>query len=273
MGTEKELEAYLKYLETEELAEGTVKIYLREAESLTEYLSGREVTKSIMVEYKNRPTLLSCSATTRNLHIVAANRYLKYVSHADCMVKTLRIQRKQNLEDVLTMEEYRELLRYARESGREKYYMILRTLAMTGIRVSELKYFTVEAIKRPSICVRNKQKTREICLSQKLRGELEKYCRKNGITAGIIFRGNNSGPISRIAVYKMIVKLADMAGIEKGKAHPHSLRHLFAVTYMEHYGNLFELADLLGHSSLETTRIYTRNTVQKRGQRIDNLGL
>ena len=273
MGTAKELEGYLKYLETEELAEGTVKIYLKEAESLTEYLSGREVTKSIMVEYKNRPALSNCSTTTRNLHIVAANRYLKYISHADCMVKTLRVQRKQNLEDVLTIEEYRELLQYARESGREKYYMILRTLAMTGIRVSELRYFTVEAVKRPLICVSNKQKTREICLSQKLRNELERYCEKNGITEGTIFKGKNSEPISRIAVYKMMVRLADMAGIEKGKVHPHSLRHLFAVTYMEHYGNLFELADLLGHSSLETTRIYTRNTVRKRGQRIDGLGL
>lgn len=189
------------------------------------------------------------------------------------MIAALRVQRKQSLEDVLTIGEYRKLLQYAKESGREKYYMIMRTLAMTGIRVSELKYFTVETIKKPAICVRNKQKTREICISQKLRSELEKYCRGNGISVGIIFRGRNGEPISRIAVYKMLVRLADMAGIEKGKVHPHSLRHLFAVTYMEHYGNIFELADLLGHSSLETTRIYTRNTVRERGQKIDRLGL
>lgn len=273
MGSTKELAAYLRYLQSEELAEGTVRIYLKEAESLTEYLSGREVTKDIMVEYKNRPALSNCSVTTRNLHIAAANRYLRYINHADCMIAALRVQRKQNLEDVLTIGEYRKLLQYAKESGREKYYMIMRTLAMTGIRVSELKYFTVETIKRPSICVRNKQKTREICLSQKLRSELEKYCQKNGIAEGTIFRGRNGESISRIAVYKMLVKLADMAGIEKGKVHPHSLRHLFAVTYMEHYGNLFELADLLGHSSLETTRIYTRSTARERGQKIDKLGL
>lgn len=269
----KEIRKYAEYLKTEELAEKTIQIYLQGAERLRRYLSNKRITKGKIVEYKKSLIAAGYKPTTCNLHIVAVNRYLKYTGYTNCMLKTLRIQTRHSLDNMLTIEEYQMLLCYARESGREKYYMILRTLAMTGIRVSELKFFTVEILDKKVIMVTGKQKVREICLPEKLVQELKRYCLINGIRKGSIFRGNKEQPISRIAVYKMLVKMGDMVGIEKGKVHPHSLRHLFAVTYMEHYGNLFELADLLGHSSLETTRIYARSTAKEKGQRINELGL
>lgn len=269
----KDLEEYLEYLKDKELAQRTIDIYLREAGRLTDYLSGKNITKGNMVDYKKYLLSYGYIPTTLNLYIVAANSYLKFLGHSECVIKCIRVQEKQSLDNIISFEEYHELLNYAKESGREKYYVILKTLAMTGIRVSELKFFTVEILNKKALFVSNKQKVREICLPEKLMKELRKYCQEFGIEEGIIFRGDGEKPISRTAVYKMLVKMADMVGIEKGKVHPHSLRHLFAITYMEHYANLFELADLLGHSSLETTRIYARSTIQKKGERINELGL
>lgn len=269
----KEIKKYAEYLKTEELAEGTIQTYLREAERLREFLSGKKITKSRLIEYKKSLLETGNNPSTCNLYIVAVNRYLKYLGHTDYMLKTLRLQARHSLDDMLTIEEYYTLLQYAKESGREKYYMILRTLAMTGIRISELKFFKAEVLEQKVIIVTGKQKTREICLPEKLIQELRKYCLENGVQNGSIFKGQKEKPISRIAVYKMLVKMADMTGIAKEKVHPHSLRHLFAVTYMEHYGNLFELADLLGHSSLETTRIYARSTAEKKRQKMNELGL
>lgn len=273
METGKDYKDYEKYLRTEELAEGTIRIYLREAKKLNRYLSGKEITKDSMLEYKELLVQEGNSPSTTNLHITAVNRYMGYLDRTDCVLKTLRLQTRHSIGQMITVEEYRVLLDYAKASGRKKYYLILRTLAMTGIRISELRFFTVEILEKKVITVTSKQKTREICIPENLLKELKFYCKEQGIEQGVIFRGEDDRPISRIAVYKMLVKMADMTGMEKGKVHPHSLRHLFAVTYMEHYANLFELADLLGHSSLETTRIYARSTTEKKRQRIGELGL
>lgn len=273
MGKTKAMEQYIAYLAAEELAGGTIELYVREAGRLREYLGGKRITKKNMIEYKEYLSTAGYAPATQNLYITAANRYLRYLGHGESTIKMNRLQGRQSLEDVISKEEYGELIRYARESGREKYYAILRTLAMTGIRVSELQYFTVEVLEKGVIRVTNKKKTREVCLPEKLIWELRRYCEKAQIESGAIFRGNGSQPISRVAVYKMLRKLADMAGVPTEKAHPHGFRHLFAITYMTFYSNLFELADLLGHSSLETTRIYARSTLKEKGRRINKLGL
>lgn len=201
---------YAEYLRMGELTEGTIHIYLREAQRFEKYLSQREITKARMVEYKKILLQEGNKPTTVNLHIVAVNRYLRYLGYADCMLKSLRIQARQSLDNQLSKEEYLELLAYAKESGNEKYYLILRTLAMTGIRISELKFFTVEALGQKVILVTGKQKTREICVPERLIRELQVYCAGNGIKRGTIFRGSENKPLSRIAVYKMLVKMADI---------------------------------------------------------------
>lgn len=273
MGNTNDLGVYAEYLTECELAARTREIYLQEAEKLKKYLGNDTVSKKKLLGYKELLETSGYAPTTLNLRIVAANRYLRYLGYENCTLKTNRLQSRQSLNNMLTKKEYQILLAYAKESGREKYYALMRTLAMTGIRIGELKYFTVEILEKRVIQVTGKNKTREIYLPDKLIQELKTYCSHAGIEGGVIFRGKADKPINRVTVYNMLVRLADMTGIPKEKVHPHNFRHLFALTYMENYANLFELADMLGHSSLETTRIYARSTMEKKRQRMNTLGL
>lgn len=266
-----DLKAYEGYLFRKELSEGTIDIYVREASVLLSYLNGRPVTKERMIAYKRHLLGAGRKVTTTNLYIVAVNSYLKYAGYKDCTIRTERIPRKRCLENVITMEEYRRILAYARESGREKYYFILKALAFTGIRISELAFLTVETLSAGKFTIENKGMTREVYLPAKLEQSLRGYCRRKNIRTGTIFTGNTGKPISRAAVYQMLIRLADMAGVKKEKAHPHSFRHLFALTYMKQYADLSELSDILGHASLETTRIYTMTTAEEKRSRMDGL--
>lgn len=267
----KKLEKYADYLFQKELSEGTIAIYVRQASLLLEYMDGKPITKKEMIGYKKHLLSQNKKMTTINLYIVAVNSYLKYAGYGNCTVKTERLQKSRCLENVINMEEYRNILSYAKESGRFKYYYIIRVLVFTGIRISELAFLTVEVLSLGKFIVGNKGKTREVYLPAKLVVELKDYCKMEEIENGVIFKGNQQKAISRIAVYKMLVYMADMAGVEKKKAHPHSFRHLFAITYMKQYADLTELADILGHSSLETTRIYTTTTAEEKRSKLDGL--
>lgn len=273
MKSTKELGSYTDYLMQKELAEQTRSIYVKQAEVFLDYLENRSITKKETIAYKQALLNRGRKISTINLYLVAVNSYLKYAGHTDCTVKMLKLQNRQCPDNILTSEEYRKMLAWAKDSGRDKYYCIMRTLALTGIRISELSGCTVEAMKRGRFFICNKGKNREIYLPEKLLAELRIYCERAKIREGVIFRGNKGGAISRTAVYKMLVRIADEVGISKEKAHPHSFRHLFAITYMQTYSNLFELADLLGHASLETTRIYTATTAEERRRKMNGLNL
>lgn len=273
MDNTKDIREYEEYLHRCELAKGTIEIYVKQAEELLSFINNADIVKERIIEYKQCIQRADYAPATKNLYITAVNRYLLYRGYGNCVIKTRRIQRRRSMENIISVEEYRRMLCYARESGREKYYHIMRTMALTGARVSELCSFTVEMLDKPVITVDNKGKIREIYLSEEVAKSLKDYCRQERIEEGAVFRGKKDRPISRIAVYKMLVHLADMLGIPKEKAHPHSFRHLFALTYMERYGNLAELADILGHSSLETTRIYTVTSVQEKREKLSKLGL
>lgn len=270
---ENTLKNYAAYLEEQELSEGTVGIYLRYANQIEQYAAKEGISKKMILSYKESLRQRHAAPTTVNLVVTAVNRYLKYAGYRECTVKTERIQKRKSLENVLSTEDYRKMLEYARKSGRMKYYYIMKTLAQTGIRISELRYFTVEALAARKIQVNGKGKIREIYLPEGLIRELRKYCITERITSGVIFMGNTRNPIGRASVYKMLSRIGESAGISKEKVHPHSFRHLFAVTYMNCYGNLTELADILGHSNLETTRIYTLTTAEEKRRRMDRLGL
>ena len=266
-----ELEHYADYLLQRELAEQTRAIYVKQAAAFLDFLENREMTKKESIAYKQMLLKRGQKLSTVNLYLVALNSYLRYAGYGDCTVKTMKRQRRQCPDDILTHAEYRKLLIWAKESGRQKYYCIMRTLALTGIRVSELSGCTVEALRQGQFLVSNKGKSREIYLPEKLITELWEYCRQENIKEGVIFLGNMGKAISRAAVYKMLTQMAEYVGIPKKKAYPHSFRHLFAITYMQQYANLFELADLLGHSSLETTRIYTATTADEKRKKINRL--
>lgn len=267
------IEGYRMYLFRKELSAGTEEIYMRQARMLLDFLDGRAITKEEMIAYKKYLSDKGLAVSTLNLYIVAANSYLRYAGYGECRVKTNKIQRRKSLENVISIEEYNRMLAYAKESGREKYYYIMKTMALTGIRVGELKFFTVEILNQEMITVNNKGKTREVYLPDKLLVELRNYCQKAHIESGAIFKGNSTNQISRIGVYKMLTHMADMLGIPKERVHPHSFRHLFAITYMNRYGNISELSDILGHSSLETTRIYAVTSIQEKRQKMEKLGL
>lgn len=264
---------YEAFLFRKELSAGTRQIYINQALLLLQFLDGREATKDNLILYKELLDSSHLAVPTQNLYITAINSFLKYSGCDDCMLRARRVQRKNSLHNVLNLEEYGKLLDYAVKSRRMKYYYIMKTLGITGIRISELRYFTVEGLNEEVLYVHNKGKTREIYLPDKLIKALREYCQSAGINNGTIFRGNKEVPISRIAVYKMFIKIADMTGVSKKKAHPHSFRHLFALTYLEQYGNLSELSDILGHSSLEITRIYTMSTAQEKRRRMNELDL
>ncbi|MDE7130313.1 MAG: site-specific integrase [Lachnospiraceae bacterium] len=269
----KELETFEAFLHAEELSERTRAIYLLHAKRFLTWLDGRKLTKQEVMNYKETVIRDGKKTATVNLAIIALNRYLRYAGYEECTVRALRVQKPQCPDNILSLSEYRKMMVYARQTGQEKYYCIMRTLALTGIRVSELSGCTVEAVGQGSFEVENKGKRRNVYLPRKLTGDLKQYCMEEHIDDGVIFRGSKGQPISRIAVYKMLVRLAQRAGVPWEKAHPHSFRHLFAITYMEKYSNLTELADILGHSSMETTRIYTTTSAEDKRRRMNELDL
>ena len=246
---------------------------MRYAKEIERYSEGKMVIKKNVVTYKRELKQKGVAPATINLAVIAINKYLKFTGNSGSTVKTEKIQKRRSLENVMTTEEYYRMLGAAKDSGRYKYYHIMKTLTQTGIRISELRFFTVEILKEHKIQITNKGKTREIYLPDSLLEELKEYCEKEKITSGTVFQGNKGTPIGRAAVYKMLLRIGELAGVSREKIYPHSFRHLFAVTYMDHYGNLTELADILGHSSLETTRIYTLTTAEEKRRRMDCLGL
>lgn len=273
MNTQDKMNRYAEYLIQKELAENTRKVYLRQAELFLKFMEGRDITKKEAIAYKQKLIASNKSPASINLYITAVNCYLKYESMEYCCIKTVRAQKNQCPDNIISAEEYQRMLLCAKQCGYQKYYCIMRTLAMTGIRISELSGCTVEALHQGKFVICSKGRLREIYLPERLITDLECYCAEEQITSGVIFLGNKNQPISRNAVYKMLVHVADIEGIPRQKVHPHSFRHLFAVTYMKQYSDLPELADIMGHSSLETTRIYTRNTSDEKRRRINELKL
>lgn len=270
---ENKIKKYETYLRSQELAEGTIKIYVRFAKQIEKFIQKAGASKQTVLDFKQELKEKRVSPATFNLAIISVNKYLKFSGYGECVVKTQKIQKRRSLENVISADEYRKMLQAAQKGRRRKYYYIMKTLAATGIRVSELQYFTVEILQKKKIVVNNKGKTREIYLPDGLIQELEEYCASAKIKSGVIFKGSTEKPIGRASVYKALARIGTDAAISKEKVYPHSFRHLFAVTYMNCYGNLTELADILGHSNLETTRIYTLSTAEEKRNRMDHLGL
>lgn len=272
MGQKRRLRRYLAYLKEQSLSPQTVDAYYREAVSLERYLKSRkpkkeQVRQFILEKEKKR------KISTVNFYAVAVNRYLKWQNYGHCCVETRKVQRSWSLENVISCEEYEKLFQYAKENNYEKYYLIIRVLAKTGIRISELSYITFESLADETVQVYGKGKYRTVFLAEEMRTELLEYCEKKSIKSGSIFLGNRGKPISRSAVWQMLQKLAEGAGVPPHKVHPHSFRHLFAKVYMSQYGNISELADILGHSGLEITRIYLTSSREEKLQRVEELPL
>ena len=269
---DKWMEAYRDFLVTEDKAKSTISTYIRQARRFVAACGKHPENRSVVEHYVDMLKRQYKPATV-NLYAIAINSYLKWSRNEDMKIHTKKLKKMFVLENVISDEDYRMMLDYARETGREKYYYIMKVLAGTGIRVGELRYITVENVKRGRGVVYNKGKYREIFISSGLQNILMEYCQQRSICQGAIFTGTKGSVLSRSAVWQMLMKIADRAGVDKAKAHPHSFRHFFAKTYINKCGDITALANIMGHNSLETTRIYTMRTGEEIREQMDALGL
>ena len=199
---------------------------------------------------------------------------MKWAGREDLVLKTVRIQKKTSMENVISRQEYEKMLEVAKKQTSQRNYMIMKVLAMTGMRVGELQYLTTEALKTGKITIIKKGKYREVCMQKSLIKMLREYCRKEEIFSGYLFFGRNrKQPLDTTGVWKMLKKIAGKAGVDPEKVYPHSFRHLFAKTYMQEIGNILELADILGHSNIETTRMYTLTSTEEKRNALEKLEL
>lgn len=274
--TEESLQSYTDYLYEEEKSQRTIEKYLCDMRKLMAYMGDRELTKRSMVEYK---TYLKDERNYRtssiNSFLVAANRFFEYMQWYDLKVKTYRIQKQSFApeEKELTKEEFKKLVLTAEAQGKERLAGIILTICATGIRVGELEAITVDAVKYGSATIYNKGKERKILLTRDLQVKLLRYIRKQGIKTGPVFQTRRGRAVGRSSIWRDMKKLCQKAGVDPGKVFPHNLRHLFAKTFHKIDNDLAILADILGHSSIETTRLYIRTTCAEYREKLDNMRL
>ncbi len=262
--TVQELDTFHDKLQKDEKSKATIEKYVREIKFLMEYLDGRPLSKNLLMEYRDR-VKSQFSAATVNGKLSAIHAYLEFTGQNDCRVKFLKVQKKVFMEEnrELTEREYQRLLEAAGKRKDDRLYHVLLTLCATGIRISELQFITVEAVKRGNARIHMKGKYRVILLQKKLRTRLLHYINRKQIRSGIIFCTRSGQPLDRSNICHEMKKLCEDARVSRKKVFPHNLRHLFAKTYYRLEKNLSYLADILGHSSIETTRIYVAVSVRE----------
>ena len=258
-----------------EKTQNTLKKYAHNIELFIDWLPpDADVNKNIMIEFKRHLLdVLHFRTNTINNYIVSINKFLYWCGLQDCKVKQLRKQHAASNSEILSLADFKRLLRYAKKLGQEDTYLIMKILAMTGIRIEELSFFTVENVKSNYIKVRNKGKERSIIIRQDLAREIRQYCRNKGIRNGIIFYCQNKEKmIAKSTIWRRMQRIAGIARVNKNKVHAHSFRHLFAKMFLEEYnGSITELADILGHNSLETTRIYSKTTDEEKRRKLERI--
>jgi site-specific recombinase XerD len=269
------LKGYMNHLKNKELSCRTLLRYSTDIKQFFEWLGHEDVkniTKDDMIEYKKH-LQGKFKTNSVNIKIISINKFLEYMGVEGLHLKQDKQQRKSTLENVLSVKDYERLLRMAQTKGKTKMYYLMQVLANTGIRISELEFITVEAIKMGHTEVNNKGKKRKIIIPSKLCKDLKKYCQKEAITKGIIFRGRTEKLIDKSYIYRELQYISGQARVRKDKAHAHSFRHLYAKQFLNKHDDITLLADLLGHSSLETTRIYTKRSTSEQKEIMNKINL
>lgn len=272
--TPEQITAYGLYLRREEHASGTVEKYLRDVRAFTAWLDGRPVTKELAAAWKEHLLATGHSPSTVNSMLAALNGLFRFLGW-DIRIKFLKIQRKLFRDQAreLTREEYDLLVSTARVSGKERLALLMEAICATGVRVSEVRYLTVEAARAGRADISLKGKIRTILLPGKLCRKLLKYARKNKIASGEIFITRSGKSMSRRQIWAEMKALCRAAGVAPEKVYPHNLRHLFARIFYKSCKDIARLADVLGHSSIETTRIYLVTTGAEHTRQLERLGL
>ena len=260
--TKEEIRQFSDALAEEERSAGTIEKYVRDVRRFAVWLDGEEVSRERTAAWRDGLLERGYAPVTINSMVAAVNQFFTFLGWEDCKVKALKIQRKLFRDDrrELTREEYQRLLDAAHGLGRERLALLLETICATGIRVSEVKYITVEAAHAGRAEISLKGKLRTILLPGKLCRKLKKYARQQKTASGEIFLTRSGKSLSRRQIWAEMKRLCKAAGVAPSKVFPHNLRHLFARTFYRVCRDVVKLADVLGHSSVETTRIYLIST-------------
>ncbi|MCD8129904.1 MAG: tyrosine-type recombinase/integrase [Lachnospiraceae bacterium] len=272
--TVESIEEYLLWLKGEERAVSTIEKYNRDLLKLLGWLESRPLTRLLAAEWKESLQAGYAAASVNSI-LAAVNGFFQWMGWRELGIKPLKIQRKtfcgKNKE--LTREEYRKLVAAAEKMGDFHLSLLLETLCGMGLRVSEVKFITVAAVRMGRAEITIKGKVRTVLIPSKLARKLLKYAKKKGIESGEIFITRTGSSLSRSQIWREMKRLAVAAGVDPEKVFPHNLRHLFARTYYNTCSDLPKLADILGHSSVETTRIYLISTGEEHEKQLEKLGL
>ena len=269
------LSDFAVYLRTEERSEGTIEKYLRDVRKFFCWLADKSLEKAQVSAWRAQLLSDGYAPETVNSMIVALNQFLDFIGCSDCRVRTLRIQRKlfRRQERELTRAEYERMVQTAERKGQQRLALLLEAITATGIRVSEVKYLTVETARAGRAEIALKGKIRVILLPNKLCRKLLKYAKKQKNVSGEIFLTRNGKSLSRRQIWSEMKHLCKFAGVEASKVFPHNLRHLFATVFYRACKDIAKLADVLGHSSIETTRIYLVTSGTEHARQLAHLRL
>ena len=273
--TATEISAFVRRLRDEEREANTIEKYLRNIRAFAAWLGDRPVTKDMAAGWKEHLQAGGCQPGTVNSMLSALNKFFTFIGRDDCRVKYLKVQKRlfRSTEKELTKAEYLRLLETAQNLGKTRLALLMETICATGIRVSEVKYITVEAIQAGRADISLKGKIRTILLPGKLCRKLQKYAKKQKTASGEIFLTRNGKGLSRRQIWAEMKAICKKAGVAPSKVFPHNLRHLFARTFYHICHDVAKLADILGHSSIETTRIYLISTGSEHARQLERLGL
>lgn len=275
------LENFKFFLDDKYLAVGSIRKYTIDVRQFIDFLkqndeNEKELLRSDVYLYRNR-LFEKYKATTANGKIISLNLFFKFIGSEDLKIAQKRIQSKTTLNNVITIKEYQTLLRWAKKKNDHgKLYFVFRSLASTGMRVSELKHLTLRCVNKGYIeNMESKGKIKDIPLPENLCKDLKNYCKEVGIVNPDVpvFQTRHGLPLDERYIWRVMREIGGQARIPLTHLHPHSLRHLFGKRYNEVYGDLAGLADILGHSSLQTTRIYTMSSVKEKRKQMEGLGL
>ncbi len=273
--TERTIQDFEAHLKSDEKSKNTVEKYMRDVTAFVAVLNGEAVTKEAVIAYKQK--LLDGGYAIRSVNSVLAslNSLFSFLGWTDCKAKALKLQRQVYCpeEKELTKEEYERLCRTAQEKHNERLSLILQTLCGTGIRVGELHFITVEAVNKGEALVSLKGKTRTIFLVKPLQKKLLRYIAEQKIQSGAVFVTRTGKPMSRTNIWREMKALCKEANVNPDKVFPHNLRHLFARVFYGIEKDIAKLADILGHSSIDTTRIYIVSTGTEHRRRMERMRL
>ena len=268
------IEKFQHYLIEEEKSSATLEKYMRDVTAFLVWLAGCELDKLTVLRYKEY-LMLNYAPASVNSVLSSLNSFFEYNEWHSLKVKMLKIQKQifASKDKELTKVEYERLLKAAKDKKNERLYYLMQTICSSGIRVSELSSITIDAVKVRRATINCKGKMRVVILPKDLCKMLTEYAKRQKITSGPVFVTRTGKPLDRSTIWKMMKALCESAGVDKNKVFPHNLRHLFARTYYSLQKDIVRLADILGHSSVNTTRIYTMETGEVHRRQIQKLGL